>query len=87
MGQEGCSRLANTAYLLSDLQHGLQRELVLIGWAQQVRPNADGQVAAAHLAGSCVVANMLEEGQQPLQEEEIGCRQLLSHPEGTGTQC
>lgn len=48
--------------------------------------NADGQVAAAHPAGGRVVADVLKEGQQPLQQQEIGCRQLLGHPEGAGTQ-
>ena len=86
MGREGCSRLLSTAYLLSHLQHGLQREQVLVACAQQVWPNADGQIAAAHPAGGRVVADMLEEGQQPLEEEEVGCRQLAGHPEGTGTQ-
>ena len=86
MGREGCSRLLNAAYLLGHLQHGLQREQVLVARAQQVWPNADGQIAAAHPAGGGVVADMLEEGQQPLEEEEVGCRQLAGHPEGTGTQ-
>lgn len=48
--------------------------------------NADGQVAVAHPAGELVVAHVLKEGQQPLQEQEIGCRQLFGHPEGTGPQ-
>ena len=84
-GREGCSRLLPPAYLLGHLQHGLQREQVLVGWAQQVGRKADGQVAAAHPAGGGVVGDVLEEGQQPLEEEEIGRRQLLGHPEGTGT--
>ena len=84
-GRQGCSRLLPPAYLLGHLQRGLQREQVLVGWAQQVGRKADGQVAAAHPAGGGVVGDVLEEGQQPLEEEEIGCRQLLGHPEGTGT--
>jgi len=31
-----------------------------------------------------VVADVLEEGQQLLQEEEIGCREFAGHPEGRG---
>lgn len=53
-------------------------------WAQQIWPKADGQVAGGHSAAGGVVADVLEEGQQPLEEEEIGSRQLLGHPEGTG---
>ena len=86
MGREGCSWLLHRAYLLRHLQHGLEREQVLVGWAQEVWPNADGQVAGGHPAGGCVAADVLQEGQQPLQEEEIGCGQLLGHPEGTGRQ-
>ena len=83
--REGCSRPLPTAYLRSHLQHGLERELVLVGWAQQVGPKADGQIAGGHPAGGGVVADTLEEGQQPLEEEEVGRRQLLGHPEGRGT--
>ena len=86
MGREGSSWLLGRAYLLGHCQHGLQREQVLVGWAQQVGPDADGQVAAAHSAGGCVVADVLQQGHQPLQEEEIGHRQLISHPEGRGRQ-
>ena len=61
MVREGCSRLLPTAYLRSHLQHGLQRELVLVGGAQQVGPKADGQIAGGHSAGGGVVADTLEQ--------------------------
>lgn len=86
MGREGCSRTGNTAYLVSHLQQQLQREQVLVGWTQQLWPNADGQTAAAHPAGAHVVFDALEQGQQLLEKEEICCRQLVGHPEGRETQ-
>ena len=73
------------AYLLHHLQHGLQWQQLLVGWAQQVWPNADGQVADADPAAGCVLADVPEEGQQPLEEHKIRCRQLAGHSEGTGT--
>lgn len=56
------------------------------GWAQQVWPHTDGWVAGGLPAGGCIVASVLDKGQSPLQKEEIGHKQLLSHLEGTGTQ-
>lgn len=79
-------RLLKEAHLLSHLQHGVQWQQLLLAGAQQVWPKADGQVAGAHPAGGHIVANVLQQGQQPLQKEEAGCNQLLGHPEKTGTQ-
>lgn len=53
------------------------------GWAQQVWPHTDGWVAGGLPAGGCIVASVLDKGQSPLQKEEIGHKQLLSHLEGT----
>jgi len=74
MVEEGCRQLLSTAYLPSHLQHGLEWEQVLVRWTEQVWPKADGQVAGGHPTGGGIVADVLEEGQQLLEEEEIGCR-------------
>lgn len=56
------------------------------GWAQSVLPHADGWVAGGLPAGGCIMASVLDKGRYPVEKEEIGHKQLPSHPEGTGTQ-
>lgn len=38
----------------------------------------DGQIAGAHPASQTVLADVVEQGEQPLEEEETGCRQLVA---------
>ena len=83
---EGHSRLVNSAYLCSRLQHGPEWKQDPAGRAQEVWPEADGQVTGGHWAGGDVAANVLEQREQPLEEEESGRRQLLGHPEGRATE-
>lgn len=83
VGPEGRSRLVNTAYLARHLHRGVQGERVLLGWAEEVWPHADGQVARSHPAGGHVPADVLQQGQQALEQEEVGLGQLAGHPEGT----
>lgn len=49
-------------------------------------PQADGWVAGGLPAGGCIVASVLERGQQMLEKQEISHKQLFSHPKGTETE-
>lgn len=62
------------------------RRLHPAGWAQQDWPHSDGWVDGGVSVGGCIVATVLDKGQQPLEKEKIGHKQLLSHPDRTGMQ-
>ena len=84
LGPEGCGRLVNSAYLPRHLQEDIQGQRVLLGRAEQVRSHADGQVWGSHPAGARVAADVLQQEEQVLKQEEVGLGQLAGHPDGTG---
>ena len=69
MGPEGCSQLIHTAHLLRHLHQHFQWEQVVLGWAQQIWPNADGKVVDSRPAGCRILADVVEQGEQLLEEE------------------
>jgi len=85
LGPEGCGRLVNSAYLPRHLHEDTQGQRVLLGWAEQVRPQADGQVSGSHPAGARIAADVLQQEEQVLEQEKVCSGQLAGHPEGTGT--
>lgn len=69
MGPESRSRQVNTAYLLRHLHQHCQWEQVVFGWVQQIWPNEDVKVAGSHPASCRILADVVEQGEQLLEEE------------------
>lgn len=59
---------------------GFQREVLVILPGQHVGPHADGEVAGVHLADLGVLADQVEHGEQVLEQQQVGPRQLLCDP-------
>ena len=77
---EAGGSLVSSTHLVIDLLLHFQRERVVRLWAQHIRANADGQVAGVHPADLGVLADVVEQRQQVLEQDEVWSRQLGSHP-------
>lgn len=74
----GC--LVNSTHLVIHLLLHFQRECVVRLWAQHIWANADGQVARVHPVGLGILADVVEQRQQVLEQDEVWSRQFVSHP-------
>lgn len=81
----GCS--VSPAHLVIYLLLHFQRERAVRAWAQHIWANADGQVAGVHPVGLSILADVVEQREQELEQDEVWSWQLVSHPVGTQTKC
>lgn len=70
----------SSTHLVIHLLLHFQRERVVRPQAQHIWANADGQVAGVHPVGLGILADVVEQREQVLEQDEVWSRQLVSHP-------
>lgn len=70
----------SSTHLVIHLLLHFQRERVVRPRAQHIWANADGQVAGVHPVGLGILADVVEQREQVLEQDEVWSRQLVSHP-------
>lgn len=73
----------SSRHLVIHLLLHLQRERALRPWAQHIWANADGQVAGVHPVGLGILADVVEQREQELEQDEVRSGQLVSHSVNT----
>lgn len=72
--------MAGSTHLVIHLLLHFQWERVVRLWAQHVWANTDGQVAGVHPVGLGILADVVEQRQQVLEQDEVRSRQVVRHP-------
>lgn len=77
-GGGGC--VVSSTHLVIHLLLHFQWERVVRLRAQHIWANTDGQVAGVHPVGLGVLADVVEQREQVLEQDEVWSRQFVSHP-------
>lgn len=86
----GCSELPGREWLGGESTHlvihlllHFQRDHIVCLWAQHIWAHADGQIAGVHPVGLSVLADVVEQREQVLEQGQVWPRKLFSHPAWT----
>lgn len=73
------SLVSSTDLVVHLLLH-FQWESVVHLWAQHIWANADGQIAGVHPVALSILADVVEQREHVLEQDEVWSRQFVSHP-------